>query len=376
MNRLILIGNGFDLAHGLKTSYHDFILDYLKECLKIAIKDDNDNNPSIYNDNNILGYNDELIDVYVSRKLKSFSTVKFSDEKITQVINNIINAKDVHNILDIIKDSIIIIRYKENGFSLALFNECITKNWVDIESIYYEELKKAYKSHADFKMGKTDDRQSIERLKLLNNQLDYLKEKLEAYLVKVQLSNKTIINGLSNIFSMSAFYAHEDFEKKTMVLNFNYTETPKQYLSSDMEIINIHGELGNNNNPIIFGYGDEVDKNYKEIEDLNENEFFKHIKSFDYFKTVNYRNLLRFIESTRFEVFILGHSCGLSDRTMLSTIFEDKNCYRIRIFDYRQDKHNYRNKTYEISRHFKDKAAMRRKIIPLEQSIPMPQYNG
>lgn len=25
MNRLIIIGNGFDLAHGLKTSYMDFI---------------------------------------------------------------------------------------------------------------------------------------------------------------------------------------------------------------------------------------------------------------------------------------------------------------------------------------------------------------
>ena len=25
MNRIILIGNGFDMAHGLKTSYEDFI---------------------------------------------------------------------------------------------------------------------------------------------------------------------------------------------------------------------------------------------------------------------------------------------------------------------------------------------------------------
>ena len=25
MNRLIIIGNGFDMAHGLKTSYMDFI---------------------------------------------------------------------------------------------------------------------------------------------------------------------------------------------------------------------------------------------------------------------------------------------------------------------------------------------------------------
>jgi hypothetical protein len=28
MNRLIIIGNGFDLAHGLKTSFNDFISDY------------------------------------------------------------------------------------------------------------------------------------------------------------------------------------------------------------------------------------------------------------------------------------------------------------------------------------------------------------
>lgn len=30
MNRLIIVGNGFDLAHKMKTSYKDFLLDYLK----------------------------------------------------------------------------------------------------------------------------------------------------------------------------------------------------------------------------------------------------------------------------------------------------------------------------------------------------------
>ncbi len=30
-DRLVIIGNGFDLAHGLKTSYKDFIRWYLKE---------------------------------------------------------------------------------------------------------------------------------------------------------------------------------------------------------------------------------------------------------------------------------------------------------------------------------------------------------
>ena len=31
MNRIVFIGNGFDLAHGLKTSYADFINWYWEE---------------------------------------------------------------------------------------------------------------------------------------------------------------------------------------------------------------------------------------------------------------------------------------------------------------------------------------------------------
>jgi hypothetical protein len=36
MNRLIIIGNGFDLANGLKTSYPDFIRHYFKNAIKKA----------------------------------------------------------------------------------------------------------------------------------------------------------------------------------------------------------------------------------------------------------------------------------------------------------------------------------------------------
>ena len=38
VNRLIIIGNGFDLAHGLKTSFKDFIEDYFYEILA-SVKD-------------------------------------------------------------------------------------------------------------------------------------------------------------------------------------------------------------------------------------------------------------------------------------------------------------------------------------------------
>ena len=33
MNRIILIGNGFDLAHGMKTSYANFLNDYWERAI-------------------------------------------------------------------------------------------------------------------------------------------------------------------------------------------------------------------------------------------------------------------------------------------------------------------------------------------------------
>ena len=38
MNRLILIGNGFDLAHGMATQYGDFMQDYIFNAFGLASK--------------------------------------------------------------------------------------------------------------------------------------------------------------------------------------------------------------------------------------------------------------------------------------------------------------------------------------------------
>jgi hypothetical protein len=118
-----------------------------------------------------------------------------------------------------------------------------------------------------------------------------------------------------------------------------------------------------------------LDEDYLKMESEKWNGFFKYIKSFWYLKNSNYHNLIRFIEDDDFQVFILGHSCGLSDRTMLNMIFEHKNCKSIKIY-YHEDKegdNNFTNLTQEISRHFKNKGDMRKKIVPFDKSEPMPQ---
>ena len=128
----------------------------------------------------------------------------------------------------------------------------------------------------------------------------------------------------------------------------------------------IHGELKNaTHNKINFGFGDEMDDDYKRIENLDDNEYLKNFKSFQYLQNSNYKKLLDFIDGNKFQVIIMGHSCGLSDRTLLNTIFEHINCRSIKVFYHRKDdgSDNYTELIQNISRHFKDKKMMREKIV-------------
>lgn len=119
-------------------------------------------------------------------------------------------------------------------------------------------------------------------------------------------------------------------------MNFNYTKTADLYLpaNSDIPVNHIHGELDNEQNPVIFGYGDELDEDYKTISNLNDNSYLTNIKSIRYLETDNYRQLLQFIDTGPYQIYIMGHSCGNSDRTLLNTLFEHKNCVSIKPYYY------------------------------------------
>lgn len=49
------------------------------------------------------------------------------------------------------------------------------------------------------------------------------------------------------------------------------------------------------------------------------------MKTYWYLRTNNYQKLIDFVSSNDFEVYIMGHSCGLSDKTLLgkSLIMKD-----------------------------------------------------
>lgn len=372
MNRLIIIGNGFDLAHGIKTSYQDFILDYLKTCL-IKCYESGSFTISGPNFERIGGYyKDELIEI----KLK----IKYSN------INYYENIKELNSIKNLVDYCI---RHNFNfvhSFELLknTINEYCTLNWVDLEDKYFDLLVKY--------SNKSSKLYDIEDVKLINRKFEILKQLLQEYLKQEQLSfsNLSDREPLINCFC-DKIYKHELVTvtlKESLLpenlyfLNFNYTDTFEDYYryckaSIPSEFNYIHGNLHGVHGNAIFGFGDEFDKRYLEFEDEKNNELFKHIKSFEYLRTKNYYLLTRFIEAKDFQVHIYGHSCGISDRTMLNQIFEHENCKSIKIYYHKKadDSNDYTEKTYEISRHFKDKGLMRKKIVPFDLSQEMPQPN-
>ena len=346
MNNLVLIGNGFDLAHELKTKYSDFILSYLNNSFQ-----------SISASNGY--YEDGLITIQSPRVHRL----------------NIFNS--IASIFDIVKANDIKFEFK-HSFLKKIVDSSIESNWVDIESKYYSELIGLFRRLENIKM---DSHKSIDsELVKLNNCFELIKEELIKYLLVVDSKNKIKSKEIDNLLIENLQL--DKLIQPTLFLNFNYTSTIDMYVdlkgSLGLSIVNIHGKLNDTNNPIIFGYGDEMDTYYEKIERLNTNEFLRNIKSFWYFKTNNYKTLTNFIDAEDYTVYILGHSCGLSDRILLNSVFEHPNCRLIKIFYYQKSEteNDYFEKTQEISRHFKstNKEKMRNKIMSFPECKPLTKF--
>lgn len=405
MNRLVLIGNGFDLAHGLKTRYSDFMLDLIKRTLYHAEfnylvkgkQGQRHEHTVTHKDYLLFGIQifDRASFFYVKQevyKIDSFDalTAFFEQHGLTLSFPEVITSKTPSG--------------KEFSYTSILktmIDALMTRNlkWVDVEGAYYQSLLTIL-NQFDKHGNRVYDENSKAEIGILNTELDYLKIQLEMYLSAIMPKHIPDNLGVRGInfwskikgeFSTSeqgrlSLTEEQKFPKQVHILNFNYTPTFTYYgshcacpdnLDVQVAINHIHGELNKLHNPLIFGYGDETDEHYSVMEKLNDNTLFQHIKSFGYFKTDNYHQLLRFLDSDQYQVYIIGHSCGLSDRVMLKHIFEHKKCKSIQIF-YHQRKDgsdDYIEKTQEISRHFEDKRAMREKMVPKPNCHPISGLN-
>ncbi|HMR83671.1 MAG TPA: AbiH family protein [Niabella sp.] len=350
-NRLIITGNGFDIAHGLKTRYSDFIDWLLCSSYKVYTE------KHYYEDDGLCFGSQHSGMLHRTNKAKE------------------VNAAAIFELMGTQPGSFTI---KNNFLSSLLSRQHQEKKWVDIESLYFTTLLSKFQ-HFNFSYPHHEpQKENVQNaVSELHKELEYVTSKLGEYLKTVndKISDQTFkYNPRLNITRVLA----PDSDCKTMYLNFNYTDTllEKSY-GDESEINYIHGRLGDPDNPIVFGYGDESTEEIERLEHLGVNEFLRKLKSFAYLRTPNYKNLLSFIDAGIFEVHIIGHSCGITDRALLKEIFEHPNCKEISVFFYQRadGSDSFEESTIQISRHFSNKQIMRRKVRDKHQLDVIPQFN-
>lgn len=363
MNRIVLIGNGFDLAHGLKTSYANFIEWYWGKW----------GNKLLHSDNKV--ERDQLCSFKLNDALnlgmwfyawqgyyykRGNPSLPWDVQEVAEL------AKQDRNLCDFTITSV---------FFQEICSDLEKKGWVDIENVFYSYLSAG-----------------VIEPKVINDDLDYLRQKLVECLSDIQkgITEDAIKEGIKekinapfdeNDIAVSAleqwpdikmqfernhYTKSQSFPEKTLLLTFNYTNTADLYQKhvNNCTVNHIHGTLSDPNS-VIFGYGDELDEHYKSIVNKNDNEYLRNIKSIKYLEAQNYRDLLEFIETSPYQIFIMGHSCGNSDRTLLNTLFEHKNCISIKPFYYKKGdgSDNHLDLVQNISRNFTDMKLMRDRVV-------------
>lgn len=277
MNNLLIIGNGFDLAHNLKTQYTDFI-------------------------NHIL--NSHLADREKFNSIINLNANITTTEQIKEYAYNT-PVKRMHQF--------------PNKFFGILLSNYNTNNWCEIEKIYYSVLNL--------------DNNRYNNVNEFHKDFEEIKNYLSEYLNSLKFSSLEK-DGYKYLFDNLII-------GNSLLLNFNYTNTlenysTKNHVLSSKNIINIHGELNSEENPIIFGFAANDDES-RVLINKDDKEYMRYIKKHCYKRTNNERNLKFYLDKNeKINVFILGHSCGVSDKLILNQIFNHQNIESIRVFYYKE----------------------------------------
>lgn len=414
MNRIVLIGNGFDLAHGLPTRYEDFINWYWAQCGK-----------------QLRSASGKVVqDTFCSFTLKE--NVRLAGWSLIWAYHYHIHPTRYSHkeLAEIAKKKNAICEFKVHSVFFSRICTAIeSKGWVDIEREYYDLLREVvfkpdsgecslFKLNEDLRYAQElltrylsevtnvsincDDRirkyvyEDIRKDDICISQLskyyeyvDYLikhsEDKYQTLLCRynMEIPNRHCLT--EGIKRLRQYSKPEDIKdtylsdlilpENIMFLNFNYTEVANKYgLEKVSTMIHIHGKL-NSPESMIFGYGDELDDGYKNLLKTSNNECLKNIKSIRYLESSNYRKLLEYIESAPYQVYIMGHSCGNSDRTLLNTLFEHPNCVSIKPYYYQKEdgSDNYMEIVQNISRNFTDMKMMRDRVVNKTFCEPLPQ---
>lgn len=271
MKRILVIGNGFDLAHELLTSYFDF----LYACCLIT---GDTFEGREYIDGVLSPYNKEKFTIsnLVKQRLKPLEEKIKSNKWIKYFLVNIHRLKPT---------------------------------WVDLEREIQEACKYISENHipVDNKYEPLVTNGKLDAVKLKDDLAD-LKEILDLYLSIATSTGKKI-------------YYKELLEYlPDYVVSFNYTNTYTKIYNYTSNVDYVHGELKKDNSPstIVLGFNstDSVDS------DIFYAEYLKYFQMVKNKITVEIFNAIKSFKGDNYELMFFGHSLDKSDSDILLPLIE------------------------------------------------------
>lgn len=335
MKKMLVIGNGFDLAHELKTSYKDFITFYNRMVNIHAEIEGEDAKAFLTFDKSKIKFKDskDKKDVYYITKedIEKFEDndqekgkniwidyIKDICEKQGQAENE--RWYDIENhIKEVIESLAYIDNHLKEVFELKnpQQNDSSSKNDLHLHRSF-ETIKYLVEQLGDLK--EDINRKNLEKLK------NRLYEDLKKIIHILELYFKILINRKE----MKSKDLFKDIIKADYFVSFNYTHTLEEIYKIKAENISyIHGKISLANEQkesnIVFGIGKEI----KGIKDLNRYDYIRFQK---YYQRVvkqtdnQYKEWLSCCEDEQesLAIFIFGHSLDETDGDVIRNLIECK----------------------------------------------------
>lgn len=339
--KILVIGNGFDLAHGLETKYIDFLkfVNQFNQVYEI-----NERNSDFFLRSS--DFIDFLIRIFRDNAKRTHEIIR-EFRKVTQDniwiqhFNGILQANEKigKNWIDFEKEIMNVIEWMEQHLHRANNLDEMEKIYSDVNNI--KIIRGQFKADFDKKFleykgkGNTDVK-GLE-IKLIEDYLEHLEYLIRAFEIYINIYIYPTVRETKNEDILSLRLGSSD-----QIISFNYTDTYNRIYKNNMispeNTHFIHGRAREDNkteNNMIIG----IDETLKSEEEINERLDYVGFKK--YFQRIiketdtSYINLFRKkgegrqdINGNDFEdvdVYIFGHSLDRTDTDIIKTIFTAEN---------------------------------------------------
>lgn len=311
MKNVLVIGNGFDIAHGLYTKYIDFynfcnaIKRVINDKREIAIRED---------------IKEELLK---SEFMKSTANI----------INNkkIVNDEILEKMIKICKDNYWLNCIEERNLS----ND---PHWCDIEGVIADEISKfsyVTKKYSSTKVrSQTLMNESREIISIYKKIINYTQEK-QSFKTNVYLFKEKLLSDLNDLTWMLEIYLSKFLNRKSKtykffetlnidyIINFNYTDTYNKLYKKNIPTHFIHGKIRNNDKDamnMVFGIGDSINEDDDNYEFIEFQKYYQRI----IYKTGN--DYAKWLDNDEImNIFIFGHSVNEVDGDIIERLITRKH---------------------------------------------------